>query len=86
MFSVVNPRNENSSAPEIASGTDPARMMNGIAEALELRRQHQVDQDRREQERAEELAALDSQLARLTRVVDREALRQDRLGFVLEKA
>ena len=26
---VVNPRKENSSAPEIASGTEPARMMNG---------------------------------------------------------
>ena len=48
-----------------------------IAEALELRREHEVDQHRRQQERAEELAALGAQLARLARVVDREALRQD---------
>jgi hypothetical protein len=29
MFSDVRPRKENSSAPEMASGTEPARMMNG---------------------------------------------------------
>ena len=51
-----------------------------IAEALELRREHQVDQDRRQQERAEELAALGAQLARLAGVVDGEALRQDLLA------
>ena len=53
----------------------------GIAEALELRRQDQIDQDRRQQKRRQELAALGAQLARLARVVDREALRQDRPGL-----
>ena len=48
-----------------------------VAEALELRREHQVDQDRREQERAEELAALGAELARLAGVVDGEPARQD---------
>ena len=57
-----------------------------IAEALELRRQHEVDQDRRQQERAEELAALGAQLPRLAGVVDGEALRQDLLRLVLEEA
>ena len=56
-----------------------------IAEALELRGQHEVDQDRREQERAEELAALGAQLPRLAGVVDREALRQDLRRLVLEE-
>ena len=55
-----------------------------IAEALELRRQHQVDQDCRQQERSEKLAAFDPELARLAGVVDGEALRQDRLGLVFE--
>ena len=53
-----------------------------IAEALELRREHEVDQDRREQEGAEELAAFGAELPRLAGVVDREALRQDLLGLV----
>ena len=56
-----------------------------IAEALELRREHQVDQDRRQQEGAEELAAFRPELARLAGIVDREALRQDRSRFVFEK-
>ena len=70
MFSVVKPRNENSSAPDTASGTEPGEDDERIAEALELRREHQVDQDRRQQERAEEAAALRAQLARLAGVVD----------------
>ena len=49
-----------------------------VAEALELGREHEVDQDRRQQEREEELAALGPQLPRLAGVVDREALGQDR--------
>ena len=64
------------------SGEDDER----IAEALELRGEHQVDQNRRQQERSEELAALGAQLPRLPRVVDREALRQDRARLLLEKA
>ena len=56
-----------------------------IAEALELRRQHQIDQDRRQQERAEELAAFGPELPRLAGVVDREALRQDRPRLVFEE-
>src|SRR5436190_2213443 len=57
-----------------------------VAEALELRREHEVDEDRRQQERSEEFAPLGAQLARLARVVDREALRQHRLRLRLEKA
>src|SRR5437773_12344114 len=51
----------------------------GIAEALELGREHQEDQNRREQEDAEEPAAFRAELAGLARVVDREALGQYRL-------
>ena len=57
-----------------------------IAEALELRREHQIDQDGRQQERAEEPAALRPQLARLSRVVDREPLRQGGARFIFEEA
>ena len=56
----------------------------GIAEAFKLRRQHQVDQDAREQERSQELAAFRAQLARFTRIVHGEALRQDLLGIVFQ--
>src|SRR6266446_3580176 len=56
-----------------------------ISEALELRGEDKVDQDRRQQERAEELAALHPKLARLARVVHSEALRQDSLGLVFQE-
>src|SRR6266550_4513281 len=56
-----------------------------IAEAFELRGEDEVDQYRRQQERAEELAALHPKLARLARVVHSEALRQDSLGLVLQE-
>ena len=57
-----------------------------IAEALELGRQNQIDQDRREQEGREKAAALGPELARLAGVIDRETLRQDGSGFVFEEA
>src|SRR5439155_24238206 len=57
-----------------------------IAEALELRRQDQVNEDRRQQEGAEKTAALRAKLPRLPRVVDREPLRENAPGFVLEEA
>ena len=57
-----------------------------IAEALELRREHEIDQDRRQQERAEEPAAFRPQLPRLSRVVDREPLWQGGARFVFEEA
>src|SRR6185436_17091937 len=53
-----------------------------IAEALELRGQHEVNQDRRQQEDAEEALAFGAQLARLTRVIDREPARQDLRRFL----
>src|SRR6266446_6664239 len=56
-----------------------------IAEALELRRQHQVNQDSRQQEHTEELAPLHAKLARLARVVDGEALRQNLFGLILQE-
>ena len=56
-----------------------------IAEALELGRQDQVNQDRREQEHAEEPAALRPKLARLAGVVDGETLRQDCPSLVLQE-
>ena len=58
----------------------------GIAEALELGREDQINQDRRQQEGAEKTAALGPELARLAGVIDREALRQDGPGFVFEQA
>ena len=85
MLSVVKPRNENSSAPESASGTEPGRMMNGSRKLSNCAASTRIDQDRREQERAEELAALGAQLPRLAGVVDRVALRQDPAGLVLEE-
>src|SRR5205823_4621378 len=56
-----------------------------IAEALELRRQDEIDQDRREEERPEELAALHAKLARLARIVDGETGRQARFRLALEE-
>ena len=55
-----------------------------IPEALELSREHEVDQDRRQQERSEELASLGADLAGLARVVDGESLGQDLLRLGLE--
>ena len=54
-----------------------------IAEALELRGEHKADQDGREQEHTEELAAFGAQLPRLTGIVERVAARHDlaRLGL-----
>ncbi len=56
-----------------------------IAEALELCREDEIDQDRREQKCAEEPATLRSELARLTRIVDREALWKGGAGFVFQE-
>src|SRR5205814_1861037 len=55
-----------------------------IAEALELRREDEVDQDAGEQEHAKELGALGAELARLAGIVDRIAARERLAGFVLE--
>ena len=46
MFEVVYPKNENSSAPEMASSTEPARMMKGSRETLESALlKDQIDED-----------------------------------------
>src|SRR4029077_17343997 len=55
-----------------------------IAKALELRRQDQVNEDCRQQKSAEELAALNSELARFASIVDREALGESRLSRVFK--
>ena len=81
MFSVVNPRNENINAPADGQRNRTGENDERIAEAFELRRQHQVNQHCREQEDAEELAAFDAKLARFTGVVDGESLRQNFLRF-----
>ncbi len=47
-----------------------------VAEALELRGEHEVDQDRGQQEHAEEAGSLGAELAGLAGVIDREAARQ----------
>ena len=70
MFSVVKPRNENSSAPDMRQRHRARQDDERIAEALELRREHQINQDRRQQEGAEKAAALRAKLARLAGVVD----------------
>src|SRR5438309_6806836 len=57
-----------------------------IPEALELSRQHQINEDARQQECSKELAAFHAQLPRFARIVDREALRQNLLRLVLEQS
>src|SRR5882672_4357953 len=57
-----------------------------IAEALELSRVHQEDQDPREKEDPEELASLRAELTRLARVVDREPLRKNPRGLAFQIA
>src|SRR6185369_1192515 len=57
-----------------------------IAEALELRGEQEEDEDRRQPEDREELAALGAELARLAGVVHGEARRQHLLRFPLEEA
>src|SRR5207247_10074770 len=56
----------------------------GIAEALKLRRQDQIDQNSREQKCPEKFAALNPELARLAGVVHSEALGQGCLGLVFQ--
>ena len=58
------------SAPNIASGTEPRRMMKRIAEAVELRGEDEKDEDERQHERGQELVAFDAQLARLAGVIN----------------
>ena len=57
-----------------------------VAEAVELRGEHEEDEHHREEEGGQELVALRPQLARLARVVDGVALRQDLGGLALEEA
>ena len=52
-----------------------------IAEAFELRREHEINQNRRQQESAEKAATL-SELPRFTRVIDGEALWQNLLRLL----
>src|SRR5215469_8836704 len=56
-----------------------------IAETLKLRCQYQVNQNSREQERAQKFAALDAKLPGLTGIVNGEALGQDLTGLILEE-
>jgi hypothetical protein len=80
----VKPRNENINAPEIARGTDPAEDNEWIPEALELCGEHEIDQNRRQQESPEEFAALHAKLTRLTGVVDGRTLRKNLLRFAFQ--
>ncbi len=57
-----------------------------VAKALELSREHEVDQDGGQQERAEELTAFGPELPRLACIIDREALRQDLPRLILQKS
>ena len=79
-------RNVKMSAPNIASGTEPARMTKGIAKTVELGREHEEDEDHGQPERLEKLVPLGAELARLTRVIDHVALGQDLGGFIFQKA
>ena len=45
-----------------------------IAEAVELRREHEENQDNSEQKRREEFAAFDAQLPRFAGIIDRVSL------------
>ena len=64
MLSVPPVSHSASSAPVIDSGTD-SMITNGCDEALELRRQHEVDEQQREHEHEVDLAAGLAELARL---------------------
>ena len=55
----------------------------GIAEAVELRREHEENQEQGEDQRGQELAPLRTQLARLAGVIDHIAWRHDFRGLVL---
>ena len=55
-----------------------------IAEALELRGEHEEDQDEGNAERHSQAIALGAELPRLAGVIDGEALRQNLFGFVFE--
>src|SRR5205823_7829386 len=57
-----------------------------VAEALELGREHEEDEDAGEQEHTEEAATLGAELPRLARVIDRVARRQRAPGLRLEVA
>src|SRR5204863_798607 len=59
-----------------------------IAEALELRREHEINKDARQRKGSEKRGSLGAKLTRLPRVVDREALAggQNPCGLVLERA
>ena len=76
MFSVVSPKRKHQrTGYRQRDGADENDER--VAEAFELSRQYQIDENRREQEGAEKFAAFAPKLARLARVIDREALRQD---------
>ncbi len=71
-------------APKIDSGTD-IMMISQVAEALELGRQHEIDDDEREAEHDEKrVAGLDLR-ARLAGIFDEEALRHDFAGNLLQR-
>ena len=55
-----------------------------IAEALELRGQHEENEHHGKQQRRAQLVALDAELPRLAGVIDRVAFRQDFRGFGFE--
>src|SRR4029079_381155 len=54
--------------------------------AFELSREHQIDQNRRQQECAEKLVSFSAKLSRLAPVVPRESPRHNLLCFVFEES
>ena len=81
MLSVVKPRKLKSSAPGERQRHGAEQDDERIAEALELRREHEEDQDDREDHRGGERVAFHAELPRFAGVVDGEALWQDLRGL-----
>src|SRR5438045_8475181 len=62
--------------PGESEGNRPRQNDERITEALELRGEHQIDQNRRQQEDAQKLGSFRTQLTRLAGIVDGESARQ----------
>src|SRR6266576_1167502 len=71
-------------APNMASGTDPKRIMNGSRKLLNCS-QDEKDQHQRKQKHAQKLAAFGLQLARLARVIEHVTFWQNLVCLILQK-
>ena len=78
-------RNMKMSAPNMASGTEPSRMMSGSRKLLNCAARTRKIRTTASPKARQKFVALDPELARLAGVIDRVTLRQNLVRFVLEK-